>query len=51
MQAITVAGCALLFGGYALEAVREGFAPVIFAGTGHWIGWDCDKESFGSASP
>lgn len=38
-KAIVVAGCACLALGYAIEAVREGFAPVMFAGPGHWIGW------------
>ncbi len=38
-RALVAVGCAALFGGYALEAVQEGFAPVIFAGAGHWIGW------------
>ncbi len=37
--AIVVAGCACLALGYAIEAVFEGFAPVMFAGPGHWIGW------------
>lgn len=38
-RAMVAVGCAALFGGYALEAIQEGFAPVIFAGAGHWIGW------------
>jgi hypothetical protein len=38
-KAIVVAGCACLALGYAFEAVFEGFAPVVFAGPGHWIGW------------
>jgi hypothetical protein len=38
-KAIVVAGCGCLALGYAIEAVREGFAPVMFAGPGHWIGW------------
>jgi hypothetical protein len=33
------AGCACLALGYAIEAVFEGFAPVMFAGPGHWLGW------------
>jgi hypothetical protein len=37
-KAIVVAGCACLALGYALE-VFEGFAPVMFAGPGHWLGW------------
>jgi hypothetical protein len=38
-KAIVVAGCACLALGYAIEALFEGFAPVMFAGPGHWIGW------------
>jgi hypothetical protein len=38
-KAIVVAGCACLAVGYAIEALFEGFAPVMFAGPGHWIGW------------
>ncbi|HVN39517.1 MAG TPA: hypothetical protein VMW19_15245 [Myxococcota bacterium] len=38
-KAIVVAGCACLAVGYAIEAIREGFAPVMFAGLGHWLGW------------
>jgi hypothetical protein len=38
-RAIVAAGCACLAGGYAVEALHEGFAPVVFAGPGHWIGW------------
>jgi hypothetical protein len=38
-RALVVAGCACVTLGYAIEAVREGFAPVMFAGPGHWIGW------------
>jgi hypothetical protein len=38
-RAIVVAGCACLAIGYAIEAIFEGFAPVVFAGPGHWIGW------------
>ena len=38
-RAIVLAGCASLAIGYAIEALHEGFAPVVFAGTGHWIGW------------
>ena len=38
-RAIVAAGCACLALGYAIEALREGFAPVMFAGLGHWIGW------------
>lgn len=38
-RAIVVAGCACLALGYAIEALHEGFAPVVFAGLGHWIGW------------
>ena len=38
-KAIVIAGCACLAIGYAIEAAAEGFAPVVFAGPGHWIGW------------
>lgn len=38
-KGIVAAGCACLALGYAIEAVFEGFAPVMFAGPGHWIGW------------
>jgi len=38
-KAIVVAGCACLALGYAIEAIFEGFAPVMFAGPGHWLGW------------
>jgi hypothetical protein len=38
-KAIVAAGCASLVIGYAIEAAAEGFAPVVFAGPGHWIGW------------
>lgn len=38
-KAIVAAGCACLALGYAIEAFHEGFAPVVFAGAGHWIGW------------
>jgi hypothetical protein len=38
-RAIVIAGCACLAVGYAIEAIFEGFAPVVFAGFGHWIGW------------
>ena len=38
-KAIVVAGCSCLAIGYGIEAVAEGFAPVMFAGPGHWIGW------------
>ena len=38
-KAIVAAGCAGLALGYAIEALHEGFAPVVFAGPGHWIGW------------
>jgi hypothetical protein len=38
-RAIVIAGCACLAVGYAIEAAAEGFAPVVFAGLGHWIGW------------
>lgn len=38
-KAIVAAGCACLALGYAIEALHEGFAPVVFAGPGHWIGW------------
>src|SRR5262245_40576377 len=38
-KAIVVAGCACLAIGYAIETTFEGFAPVVFAGPGHWIGW------------
>jgi hypothetical protein len=38
-KAIVIAGCASLAIGYAIEAGFEGFAPVVFAGPGHWIGW------------
>lgn len=38
-RAIVIAGCACLAIGYAIEAAAEGFAPVVFAGPGHWIGW------------
>ena len=38
-KAIVVAGCACLALGYATEAIFEGFAPVMFAGPGHWLGW------------
>lgn len=37
-KVIVAAGCACLAAGYALET-HEGFAPVMFAGPGHWIGW------------
>ena len=37
-KVIVAAGCGCLALGYAIEAV-EGFAPVMFAGPGHWIGW------------
>jgi hypothetical protein len=35
---IVAAGIACLAVGYLIEAF-EGFAPVMFAGPGHWIGW------------
>ena len=38
-KAIVAAGCASLALGYAIESLHEGFAPVLFAGLGHWIGW------------
>jgi hypothetical protein len=38
-KVIVVAGCSCLAVGYAIEAVSEGFAPVMFAGAGHWLGW------------
>jgi hypothetical protein len=38
-KAIVAAGCACLALGYSIEAAHEGFAPVVFAGLGHWIGW------------
>ena len=38
-KAIVAAGCASLALGYAIESLHEGFAPVVFAGPGHWIGW------------
>lgn len=38
-RAIVACGCASLFGGWTIELLREGFAPVIFAGFGHWLGW------------
>jgi hypothetical protein len=38
-KTIVIAGCACLAIGYAIEAAFEGFAPVVFAGPGHWIGW------------
>jgi hypothetical protein len=38
-RAIVAAGCASVAIGYAIEAGYEGFAPVVFAGPGHWIGW------------
>jgi hypothetical protein len=38
-KVIVVAGCTCLAVGYAVEAIFEGFAPVMFAGPGHWIGW------------
>jgi hypothetical protein len=38
-KAIVAAGCTSLALGYAIEALHEGFAPVVFAGLGHWIGW------------
>lgn len=38
-KAIVVLGCACLAAGYAIEALFEGFAPVMFAGPGHWVGW------------
>lgn len=38
-KTIVWAGCACLAIGYALEALLEGFAPVVFAGWGHWVGW------------
>jgi hypothetical protein len=38
-RAIVAAGCASVAIGYAIEAYYEGFAPVMFAGPGHWIGW------------
>jgi hypothetical protein len=37
-KVIVAAGIACLAVGYAIEA-GEGFAPVMFAGPGHWIGW------------
>jgi hypothetical protein len=36
---IVAAGFTCLAVGYGIEAVFEGFAPVMFAGPGHWIGW------------
>lgn len=36
---IVALGFTCLAVGYAIEAVFEGFAPVMFAGPGHWIGW------------
>lgn len=38
-KAIVAAGCASLAIGFAVELLSEGFAPVVFAGIGHWIGW------------
>jgi hypothetical protein len=38
-KAFAAAGCACLVLGYVVEAWREGFAPVVFAGPGHWLGW------------
>jgi hypothetical protein len=38
-RAIVIAGCSCSALGYAIEAIFEGFAPVMFAGPGHWIGW------------
>ena len=38
-KAIVALGCATLAVGYGIEAIHEGFAPVVFAGWGHWIGW------------
>ena len=38
-RVIVAGGCACLALGYAIEAFHEGFAPVVFAGAGHWIGW------------
>jgi hypothetical protein len=38
-KVIVAAGCTCLAAGYAIEAVFEGFAPVMFAGPGHWLGW------------
>jgi hypothetical protein len=38
-KAIVACGCTALAAGWLLELFREGFAPVIFAGFGHWLGW------------
>jgi hypothetical protein len=38
-KAIVLLGCLCLVAGYLVEALYEGFTPVIFAGVGHWIGW------------
>ena len=38
-RGVAVAGYACLAPGYAVEALCEGFAPVVFAGPGHWNGW------------
>src|SRR5262249_49079949 len=38
-KVIVAAGCSCLALGYAIEATVEGFAPVMFAGPGHWLGW------------
>lgn len=38
-RAIVVAGCASLLLGFVVELAVEGFAPVVFAGLGHWLGW------------
>lgn len=37
-KVIVAAGCGCLALGYLLESI-EGFAPVMLAGPGHWIGW------------
>jgi hypothetical protein len=38
-KGIVAGGCACVTLGYAIEAVFEGFAPVMMAGPGHWLGW------------
>jgi len=38
-KGIAIAGGSTLAVGFVWEAVAEGFAPVVFAGPGHWLGW------------
>jgi len=38
-KGIVAAGIATLAAGFVWEAWAEGFAPVVFAGPGHWLGW------------